>query len=424
MYRLTPIRLPALLAGLLLAVLAPAQATTYNVEHDASADTLQLRDADTGSLIASSAAGCCDVVAGALDTDSGAGQLFVIDSTASGQHLVTLTLPGLAPVHDAALAAGASYAGPRFNTSDGLLYALQADSAAGTLGLVTLDPATGAATTVGAAEGNCCLIVPGTLALGADNGSLLAVTRPLDDSTLSISSWDLATGSRSATPIPANRHIDALARDPGSHQWLALYRDDGGTQTLASLTLPGATLTPLASLADCCSSLASTAVFEPASATLRLVARGDTTGTLRSYAFGTGGSVQAGPTLVSSVGLVRSAAPTDVIFADGFEVAQTIAGHPGSGSLVKQMSTPAGLLGQLLKALPNTRDNNGGNGAGMAGDGTVSATSGNRAPPVSSTYGRPAADPAIPVPAVGWLALLLLMLSLMAAAALRQPGKL
>ncbi|MGB8633655.1 MAG: hypothetical protein WCD36_00090 [Rhodanobacteraceae bacterium] len=423
MYRLTPTRLPALLAGLLLAIIVPAQATTYNVEHDASANTLQLRDADTGNLIASSAAGCCDVMAGALDTDTGTSQLFVLDSTASGQHLVTLTLPGLAPVHDVALAAGASYIGPRFNTSDGLLYALQADSTAGTLGLVTLDPATGAATTVGAAESNCCLVVPGTVALGADNGSLLAVTRPLDDSTLSISTWDIATGNRTVASIPANRHIDALARDPSSHQWLVLYRDDGGTQTLASLTLPGATVTPLATLADCCSTLASTAVFDPGAAALRVAARGDTTGTLRTYAFGTSGSVQAGPTLASSLGLVRSGAVSDVIFADGFEVTQTVAGNSSSGSLMRQMSTPAGMLDQLLKALPKGFGENAGNGPGAAAHGAVGSTPTSQPTPGSSTYGTPVADPAIPVPALGSLALLLLMLTVLAAAALMRPEK-
>src|SRR5690606_15416783 len=97
---------------------------------------------------------------------------------------------------------------------------------------------------------------------------------------------------RSAYALASGRHVDSLVRDTAQARWLMLYRDDGGDQTLAQLTLP-ATVTPLATLTACCATLASTAAFDSGNGRLRFVARGDSTGTLRSYAFGTGGTVQS-----------------------------------------------------------------------------------------------------------------------------------
>jgi hypothetical protein len=205
--------------------LDPASGTLYGIVHDlgATSERLVTIDPGTGAVtpIGAGVAACCGVPSGVSALDSAGGVAYFVGKFFADPpddfRIFALDLATGAALSSPFLPSGRNYNFLGFDRSPGTLYAVVFEVATTTERLVTVDPATGALTPVGAGVAGCCLVSSGVSAVDPNNDVFYfaGVFQAEDSSTRRIFGLDLATGAVTGNPfLPAGRNYNFLEFDP------------------------------------------------------------------------------------------------------------------------------------------------------------------------------------------------------------------
>ena len=122
--------------------------------------------------------------------------------------------------------------------------------------VASIDPATGAATPIGAGASACCTVIGLDAALDEANGRLYAVLGKPADSTPRLYTFDIATGAATASqPLTTSAAVNYLTVDPATGQVLALVFEVAANRTrLVQIDPASGAFTPRGTpIANCCS---------------------------------------------------------------------------------------------------------------------------------------------------------------------------
>ena len=252
---------------LVLAAGAPATADTlYGVifENTGSVtERLETIDPVTGALTPlGSIASCCLVPSGVSTLDPVADRFYFIGSYQTDApgvvRIFTLDLVGGGVLADSVLPASNNYNFIEVDRTTGTVYGVVFDNTGGnTERLVTIDPSTGAVTTVGASIAGCCQVPSGTSSLDPAAGVFYFFGAYSADppGTTRIFTLALVSGAVvSDPPVPGGNNYNFLEVDPSTGTLYAVVFETGTvTERLATITPGTGALTPVgAGIAGCC----------------------------------------------------------------------------------------------------------------------------------------------------------------------------
>ena len=240
-----------------------ADDTLYGVFFTTATTTegLVVVDPVTGGVapIGAGIAGCCLVSSGVSTLDAAGDVFFFVGHYQADppgvNRLFSLDLDTGALLGDPALTAGYNYNFIEHDPATATLYAVVHELATTSERLATLDPVTGALTTVGGAIAACCGVPSGTSALAPGDAFFFYGSRNDDALGQRLFSLDLATGALLADPVlPAGNNYNFLEYDPTSATvYGVVFETATTTERLVVIDAGTGALAPLgAGIAGCC----------------------------------------------------------------------------------------------------------------------------------------------------------------------------
>ena len=244
---------------------ALASNTLYGVVFDNTGSVtehLEVINPVTGALtpVGPGIASCCFVSSGVSTLDPVADRFYFVGThqTEPGTNRIfTLDVTTGVVISEPVLPGGTNYNFIEVDRTTGTLYGVVFDTAATTERLVTINPATGAVTTVGASSiAACCLVPTGTSSLdpGASVFYFIGAYQATPGANR-VFTLDLGTGLVvSNQPLPAGNNYNFLEVDPTTGTlYGVVFVTAGTTEQLVTIDPSTGAVTPVgAGIAGCC----------------------------------------------------------------------------------------------------------------------------------------------------------------------------